>query len=182
MPVVGASFDQVGEHQLGQRRTGGVSVPLGVAQSVSDLLRRRDPAEPQRGRQRVRGGARIGDGARRHPLHGADRLAVVAEFAVVVVLDDQPAGGARPRGQCSAPVWVQGRTSWILMRRSYHHRVGSGVSSGVKQIGAGAEHINRQRDHPQARAADDLAMVRVPWILHRYRAGALLRQHRGEQS
>jgi hypothetical protein len=50
VPVIGMGVDQVSQHQLAQRRTGGVGVPFGAAELVGQRLRCRDPAEPERGR------------------------------------------------------------------------------------------------------------------------------------
>src|SRR5258708_1080185 len=50
---------------------------------------------PQAGRQALAGRPGVDDVLRGERLHGPDRLGVVAEFPVVVVLDEEPAG---PRG------------------------------------------------------------------------------------
>ena len=55
-----------------------------------------EPAEPQAGRERLARGSGVDDPLRGQRLQRAERVPVVAELAVVVVLDDQPAGARAP--------------------------------------------------------------------------------------
>ena len=76
-------------------------MPGGVGLQVR---REHEPPEPQPGRERLRGRAAVDDDVGREPLQRADRLAVVAELGVVVVLEHERARAPRPRDQRGAPL------------------------------------------------------------------------------
>ena len=75
-----------------------MSSALRSADDRLEQARRDDePGQAQPGHERLRRGAAVGDAVGRERLQRADGLAVVAELAVEVVLDDQPPLGRRPR-------------------------------------------------------------------------------------
>jgi hypothetical protein len=66
-----------------------------------DQLRRRDqPARAEGGGEDLRRRAQVDDDVRVHAVQGRQRADVVAELAVIVVLDDDRAGRPGPRDQC----------------------------------------------------------------------------------
>ena len=67
-----------------------------IRDRVQELRRHNEPAKPQRGRQRLAGGARVHDRFGRQSLDAADGLAVVPVLRVVIVLDDEPAPAPSP--------------------------------------------------------------------------------------
>ena len=62
---------------------------------------------------------------RGEPLQGPDRWPIVAELGVVVVLDDEPIGGARPLQQRSTAGGREHDAGRELMGGRDEHRVGS---------------------------------------------------------
>jgi len=65
-------------------------------------------------------GARVDDPAWRQALDGADRLPVVSELPVVVVLDDQTCGVAGPVGEPGPARRIERRAGRVLMCRGDH--------------------------------------------------------------
>ena len=108
MPVVRAGGDELGERQLVQRpRRSTPGRPWRRTTSPTSSARQHHPGQPQAGGQGLAGGAQVDDAVRVEALEGADRLAVVAELAVVVVLQDQAAGAPGPVDGGGPPVGVQ---------------------------------------------------------------------------
>ena len=68
-----------------------------------------EPAESQARGEDLARRARVHDAVRAEALDRADRLAVVAELGVVVVLDDHGAAPRRPVGEARAAVRAAGR-------------------------------------------------------------------------
>jgi hypothetical protein len=93
MAVELAGFDQPGERELVERGARGVGEPLGLDDRLEEPLGQHEPGEPQDGGEGLAGGPGVDDVVRRQRLQSADRSAVVAELAVVVVLDHDTAVG-----------------------------------------------------------------------------------------
>ncbi|MEV5121605.1 hypothetical protein AB0K49_02160 [Streptomyces decoyicus] len=90
------------------------------------------------------------------PLEGADRLAVVTELPVVVVLQDESPGGTRPVDGGGAAVGVQRDAGGELVGGGEEGR--AYVVEAGQLLGAGAAFIDEERDGAQARAGDDGAV------------------------
>jgi hypothetical protein len=101
----------------------------------------------------------------------ADRAAVVAELAVVVVLDHQAV--TRPGGERGAALGRQRRAEADLMRGRDHDRVGR-----PELPEAGPALVHRQRHDPVPGGGDDLAVEPQARVLHRHRAAHHGRQQR----
>ena len=121
LAVVGARGDEFGQGQLVQRARHPVGVPLGRGDLRDEVGRRHHPGEPQAGGQRLAHRAEVDDPLRVEALERADGLTVVAELPVVVVLQDQAAGGAGPVDDRRAPVRVQRDPGRVLMSRRQQH-------------------------------------------------------------
>ena len=94
--VVGAALDEVGERDLLERGQPVVEPLARVEQPLAPRLGRDQPAEPQRGRERLGDRPDVDDEVRPQALERADGRAVVAVLGVVVVLDDRSRRAARP--------------------------------------------------------------------------------------
>ena len=91
-----AFTDQLRQRNLRDGVAGAVEVAMRRSERGRQRLRQHHIAHAQRGEQRLAEGADVDDGRLRvQALHGGDRPAGEAELAVVVVLDDPPAAGAR---------------------------------------------------------------------------------------
>ena len=82
-------------------RLGDADAELGAQrrQLVDELGRRDQPARAEGGGEDLRGRAQVDDDVGVHAVQGRQRADVVAELAVVVVLDDDRAGGPGPPDQ-----------------------------------------------------------------------------------
>ena len=69
-------------------------------QLVDELRRRDQPTRAEGGGEDLRRRAEVDDDVGVHAVQGRQRADVVAELAVVVVLDDDRSGGPGPRDQC----------------------------------------------------------------------------------
>ena len=89
--------------------------------------RRRDqPAEAQPGGERLADRAEQHHPLRAEPLEAADRVAVVAELGVVVVLEHQPVHLGGPGDQLGPPPWRQDDPGGVLVGgRDQHHPGGA---------------------------------------------------------
>ena len=67
----------------------------------------------------------------REALQHADRVAVVAELGVVVVLDDEAVGVARPRDQRVAPLGGEHHAGRGLVGRRHHDHLRAGGGERV---------------------------------------------------
>ena len=106
------------ERELVERGRAGVGGQLLRRQRGREPGRGEDPAEPQRRRERLRRGAEVRDALGVEPLERRERAAVVAELGVVVVLDHEPVGRARPGEQRVAPLGPHHRAGRELVARA----------------------------------------------------------------
>ena len=129
--VVAAGLDQRGQGELVERRAS-----RGRRGSSRRVTRRStsdgghdEPAQPECRRQRLADRADRDHPVRRQTLHRADRLAVVAELGVVVVLDDD---SRRSRAAQSTSAWRRSGASTTpvgaLVGRGDDHGAGPGGS------------------------------------------------------
>jgi hypothetical protein len=132
----------------------GIDEPLGQGQ----------PGQAQARRQRLRRGARVDHVLRRGALQRSHRLAVVAELAVVVVLDDETAMAFGPGDGGPAPVGPHGHAQRVLVGRRHEH--GPDVGRSGQKVGARTTLVDRQRDHAYSLTAHHLAVRRESGILH----------------
>jgi hypothetical protein len=145
VPVVGSGRDELGQGQLIERAGLPVGQPLGRGDIAHQVAGQDQPAEAESRGQALAGRAGVDDVIGREALNGADRLAVVAELAVVVVLDDYAAGVAGPLDHPGpAP---------RLQRHPERELVGRGQQDGAGRadlVHRGAAAVNRQHGQPQA--------------------------------
>lgn len=85
-------------------------------------------------------------------LHGADRLSVVAEFAVVVVLDDDAIVSARPPNERCASSRLEGDAGRVLVGGGHDGDLGAETREVVDLC---AVVVDRQRDDGKLVGADD---------------------------
>jgi len=115
VPVVGARADELGERQL----VDGAGVPvgdrLGGEDAVDQVRRYDEPAESDTRREGLARSSGVHDPLRSERLERAQRVAVVAELAVVVVLDDQAPGRVAPLGDESPAPGSERRADRELM-------------------------------------------------------------------
>ena len=154
LPVVAAGVDELGQDELVQPR--GARGELGRYR-VQQPRRDDQPAEPQRRRQALARRAGVDDVIGRERLQRAHRLPVIAELAVVVVLDHHPA----PAGRLPAAAGMQGHAQRELMRRGQQRGVRPGR---VADHGAAAVH--GQRTQSQALGLREVAVGLVAVGLH----------------
>ncbi len=84
-------------------------------QLVDQLGRRDQPARAEGRRQHLRRGTEVDDDGRVHAVQRGQRADVVAELAVVVVLDDDRAGRPGPRDQGLPAVHRQAAAERVLV-------------------------------------------------------------------
>ena len=128
--VVAARLDQPRERELVQGGRAAVGEVLLVRDRVDQRGRADEPAEPQAGRERLADRADHHHAIGREPLQRADRLAVVAELGVVVVLDEDAVALARPGDRVAAAGRGEDDAGRGLVRRGEDGRahVGAGVA------------------------------------------------------
>ena len=134
------------------------------------------PAQAQPRREALARRARVHDVVGRQRLHGADGLAVVAELAVVVILDHQPAAGGGPLDEVAAPPRGQGHPERELVRGGQHGR-----GRPPQGTGHGAVPIDRQRQAAQAVRPDDPPVGLGPVLLDGDGRAAARPEHLAEQ-
>jgi hypothetical protein len=100
------------------------------------------------------------------PLDGPDGLAVVAELAVVVVLDDQAGSPPSPLGGVMAPLRMQRHAQRVLMCRREH---AGGDVHFRQQIGPRSIAVHPQRDDTGTGIVYDVSMERQARVFHRDR-------------
>ena len=100
---------RLGQRELLEHRGAAVGERLLVRQRAGQPRRREHPPEPQRRREPLRDRADLHDPLGRDALERADRVAVVAELGVVVVLDDQRVLVLGPLEQRRAPLGATAR-------------------------------------------------------------------------
>ncbi len=143
LAVVGAGGQELGEGELFHDADGHAAA---VVDDVRQQPRRHHhPAQPQAGGEGLAGGAEVDHAPGVEVLEGADGLAVVAELAVVVVLQDQAAGAARPVDHGGPALRAQRPAERELVGRVEQHRVGV-----ARVIGAGAEGVPGERHGREA--------------------------------
>src|ERR1700728_4128056 len=89
VPVVGPGGDELGERELREAAGLRIRQVLGLGYGIDQAGWNYQPAQPHSRRQGLTDGAGVDDVLGGQRLQGANRLAVVAELPVVVVLDDQ---------------------------------------------------------------------------------------------
>ena len=164
MPVVAARGEELGQHELVQR--GGPGTDAGQLRDDRrhEVLGRHQPGQPHRGRQRLARRAAVDDVVGGQRLHRAERSPVVAELAVVVVLDQNSAAGAGPLHELGA----------VLERDAQRELVGRGEQDGVDVLARQlrARRADRQADQAQARVGQDRPVHPQAVGLHAHAPGA----------
>ena len=95
LPVERARRQELGQRELLEHSGEGAHRALGLDQLVEQRRRRHEPRQPEAGHEALGRGSRVHHLRRGERLHRADRPAVVAELAVVVVLEHDRAAGPR---------------------------------------------------------------------------------------
>lgn len=126
VPVVCPRLYEVGEEELVGHADRQLALPLGREHRVHQRVREHQPAEADRRGQALADRADVHHVRRVEPLHGPDGLPVVAELAVVVVLDDQSVGGVCPVDDGRPALGVQRAAGRVLVRGRQQHRAGVG--------------------------------------------------------
>jgi len=124
--VVAAGLDQRRERKLVEHGESAIVVALLDRDRVRERGRADDPAEPQRRRERLADRSERRDAFRAQPLERADRLAVVAELGVVVVLDQPCVVLGRPRHERLAALGREQSAGRRLVRGRQHGCVAAG--------------------------------------------------------
>ena len=177
MPVVGAGADELRQRELVDRAAVAVRERLGGDDPVDQMRRENQPTQPDPGRERLAGGSRVHDPLRRQRLERPERVAVVAELAVVVVLDDQPAGRERPFDRDHPPPRDERRPDRELMRRRQQRGVGR-----AELLDGGALGVDVDRRERQAARAGGLGGGGLDVALDRKRSRAARAERLAQQS
>ena len=163
MAIVGMARDEVGERQLAERL--GVEVAVELRSATGWTRCGGSTIQPSRtpGPSVFDARADVDDVVRRGALQGADRLPVVAELAVVVVLDDDAADAPRPRGERAGAVRCRVTPGRVMVGRGDHHgpprrREGVGVRAPIPSTASGDDPLPGEPHH--------LAVKGKPGILH----------------
>ena len=149
VPVVAAGFDQKGQRQLVQ--AGAATVGDVLAGGDGRAVGRVRPASRGAGgRERLADRAERDDAVGGQALQRADRVAVVAELGVIVVLDDDPAASAGPRDQLLAAVSGEHDAGGPLVGRGHQDGPGAGA---LERGDVDAVVVDRDRHGGEAGAA-----------------------------
>ena len=123
-----------------------------------------EPAQAERGRERLARRARVDHVLGREPLERADGSAVVAVLGVVVVLDRHRAVRAQPVHEGQPPLAAEHDTGRLLMGGRHDHGV---RRQPGELVHAEAVRIDADRNRLEAGAGDDGLVVEVAGVLHR---------------
>ena len=162
-----AALEEVRERLLADPLGAHVGQVLLAADRLEQRRRDDEPAEPQRGRERLARRAGVGDAVGLEALQRADRRAVVAVLGVVVVLDGKGVAVAEPGEQRGAALAGEDGAGGVL--------VGGREDDGVfvaELLHAQAVVVDRDRDGLEAGAARDQQLLGVGRVLDRDAAGA----------
>ena len=174
--VVGAGDDELGERELVDRAGVPVRQGLGRADLVDQPPREHKPTQPQARRECLARGPGIDDLFWGQALQRPEWMAVVAELAVVVVLDDQAAGVERPLDNLCSPSRRERHSERELVRRGQEHGV-----SGSELAHPGAALVDRERRQRQPILRGGLARALLDELLDREGRGAARPEHPAEQ-
>ena len=129
--VVVVRVDEAGEGRLVQH----VGRPAGAAalrgERAGEPLGDDPPREADGRREALRRRAGVQHVVGRERLERADRATVVAELAVVVVLDDEAAGAFRPAHDLEPPCGAERDADRELVRRGEEHRVHVSAAASI---------------------------------------------------
>ena len=188
-PVGGAGAAQVAvelpaleerrERELLEHRRAEVGQPLLLRHRRAEPRGQRRPAEPQPGRERLRDRVHVHDVLGREALEGADGMAVVAVLGVVVVLDHDRSGAARPRDERRPPRRVEHDAGRELVGGRDEHRVRRG---GDERAGDDPALVDRDRHRLEPRVCDQRARAEVGRVLDADPPRAAGAQHRGRRA
>ena len=183
-----AALEEVRERLLADPLGAHVGQVLLAADRLEQRRRDDEPAEPQRGRERLARRAGVGDAVGLEALERADRRAVVAVLGVVVVLDRERVAVAQPGEQRGAALAGEHGAGRVL--------VGGGEDDGVlvaraparagrrssTAIGTGSRPARRAISSCSGLAGSSIAMRRAPpaasaWQSSVERLGVAARDH-----
>jgi hypothetical protein len=97
-------------------------------------------------------------------LYLPDRLPIIAELGIVVVLNDRRAALLRPPEESEPPLGSQNNPGRRLMRGREHY---SPRNCGAERINVYPMLVDRNRDSFQSRPGGNRAVVRFSWIFDR---------------
>lgn len=179
MAVVRTRLYELRKRQLLQCTRRAVADALCLDHLRHQVLRQYHPPQPQPGCQGIARRAQVYDVFRVEPLQGADRLSVVTEVAVVVVLQNQPARATRPVDRRGPPVGVERYTRREPVGRCQQH--GPGPRHPAQVIGPGPGFVHREVRDAQTRFREQ-PPVHVQCVrLDGHLAHPPLAQHRPHQ-
>ena len=133
--VVRAGGDELGQGDLVEHAGLRVGQRLGRDDVGVQMPGKGEPAKPEAGCQRLAGRPGVGNVLGSERLHRPDRLAVVAELPVVVVLDDEPTAANGPVDRRGTPVGRERDTERELVCRGQQHRIGVAQVAGPGAVG-----------------------------------------------
>ena len=169
-----AALEEGRQRELLEHRRAEVGEALLLDHGRDEPRRHRRPTHPQGGRERLGHRVHVHDVVGRDALERPDRVAVVAVLGVVVVLDHQRAGVARPGGERGPPRRLEHDAGGGLVRRGDEHRVGA---RGDDRAHVDAAVVDGDRHRLDAAVGDQLTRPRVARILDRDAPGAAGAQH-----
>ena len=162
MTIEAATFDEVGEGQLVERRRSVVGVQFGERHPIDQRVGKQQPANPEGRGQRLARGPEMRDTSIRHALQGADGLAIESVLGVVVVLDDDGATTGRPLDQRRAALGREDDPGRELVGGCHEH--GADVQA-VQPLDAQPATVHGNGLDAQAHGLNVGALAAVPGIL-----------------
>ncbi len=148
--------DELGERQLIEAAAEAMHRCLHRDHLIDEPGGQHEPGKAEAWGERLARRSRVDDVIRGKGLHRADRLAVVSEFAVVVVLDDHATRVHRPLDGAASPLGVEWDTERELVRGGEEQ-----CARRPHAIDCGATQVHRHRLHAQSRGLGDVAVQRV---------------------
>jgi hypothetical protein len=167
VPVVGTVGDELGEGELVEGAGKGAPGPLDRDEVIDQGRRHDEPGEPEARREALRRRSCVDDLVGREGLHRPDRLPVVPELTVVVVLEHDRPGLGRPSDRVPPASRIENDADRELVGRRQQRRRGIAAL-----VDAGPAFVHRYWSDGEAAALDDVPMEVVPERLHRDRRRA----------
>ena len=146
--------DEVGECRLVDRRHADAPAAR-LRHRLDERGRQHEPCDVQTRRERLARSASVDDTTRVETLHRTNRLAVVAELTVVVVLDDPTIAPSRPLDERDSPCRRHRHSEGILVRGRHERRT---RSSAVEDVDSQSVVIDRNPRDRKAGTCAELGM------------------------
>ena len=152
--------------RLLQHRLAALLLPAGAAERIGQFVRHDQVAQPQAGKQHLAEAAGVQHALRPiEALQRRQRMAGVAELAVVIVFQHPGAGLCRPGQQRQSALQRQGDAERALVGRRHHGQAGA-WGGDLARGDAQALAVHPHRHQPRAGGFQALAGEEIAGVFH----------------